>query len=761
MDTVAFLTLLKQQPFYRDQICHLEEIPPRTAEYGQLEFPLNPTLAECLKKRKLDKLYRHQADAINLISKGLNVIVATSSASGKSMCYNIPVMEAILAEPVSSAIYLFPTKALAQDQMSKLGRLFQPEILNTEDYDTYDGDTPKEERSRIRRRAKILLTNPDMLHLNILPNHAFWARLMRHLKYVVLDEAHAYRGIFGSHVSLVLRRLRRIARAYGSNPIFIIASATINNAEEHAVNLSGMSFATVEEDGAPKGGKDFIFWDPPIVDEKKGTRRSANIEAANIMGMLISRNVRSLCFTRTRRLTELVAAYTRDRLNKLKPGDVDRVKSYRAGYLANERRKIENEYSFGTLIGVIATNALELGVDIGDLDATVLTGYPGTIASTWQQAGRSGRRNTRSISFLIGTDNPLDQYIMNHPDFFFGHRFENALTNFQNSQVLKAHLLSAAWEIALSPDDVDYFGMGMMNAINSLAEEGLVKEKRSRYYLSPSVSYPAALINIRAVSGENFNLINAENGLLIETLDTGHAFTQAHEGAVYLHQGDTYVVTEFDLDSRISYAQPAQVEYYTQVKELTDLRIIGQSESKRVGPVNVFLGEVEVTTEIISYKRKAQLTDEILSEETLQLPKQHFRTVALWFDMPNKGFTRINTEGLDWPGALHAAEHAEIGLLPLFAMCDRNDIGGLSTPLHPDTGKAQIFIYDAYPGGVGISRKGFSEITNLWWATLKLIKGCLCEDGCPSCIQSPKCGNNNKPLDKKGAAILLEQLLSN
>jgi len=759
-DIKATLDLLQRQSFYRGQICHAADLPPRQADFGHLENPLSPVLEDCLKRRGLGHLYCHQTKAVDLARCGKNVMVATSSASGKSLCYNIAVMEAIIADTAGTAIYLFPTKALAQDQMGKLTSCFVPDILKNEHVATYDGDTPQAERAHIRRRARIILTNPDMLHVNILPSHHNWYRVIRNLKYVVVDEAHAYRGIFGSHVALVLRRLRRLARSYGSDPNFILTSATIQNAAEHARNLTGCDFEVVDNDGSPTGGRDFIFWNPPINDDVHSSRRSANIESADVTGFLIGQGVRCLCFTRTRRLAELVAGYVRNWLKKTNPALVERVKSYRAGYLPAERRKIEQGLFSGKLVGVVTTSAMELGVDIGDLGATVLAGYPGTIASAWQQAGRSGRRNARSLSFLIGLDNPLDQFLMNNPDFFFGHSFEHAMINAQNPYVRRAHLLCAAWELALSPDDERYFGTDLAGSLAELTAEGLLKERRGRYFLSPSLAFPAGDVGIRSASGESFCLINAENGTLVETIDSSHAFMQAHLGAVYLHQGESYVVNDFDLQNRTIRAQAQDVGYYTQVKDLTDLRVISVLRRQARGGVNIYLGEVEVKTEIVGYKRKAQLTDEVLSEEELELPARHFSTVALWFDLPEAATARINKEGLDWSGALHAAEHAEIGLLPLFAMCDRNDIGGLSTPLHPDTGRAQIFIYDAYPGGVGIAEKGFDLIGELWQATLNVIKGCLCREGCPSCIQSPKCGNNNKPLDKRAAAILLEMLLN-
>ncbi len=759
MDTAAVISDLKAQSFYSGQICHIESLPPRAARYGRLAKPLHPVLQACLERHHLGRFYTHQAEAVNHILEGEHVMVATSSASGKSLCYNTAVMQAILTEPGATALYLFPTKALAQDQLGKLRALFEPDILTCDQYATYDGDTPSRERALIRRKAKVVLSNPDMLHVSLMPNHATWGRFFRHLRYVVVDEAHIYRGVFGTHVSFVLRRLRRLCAAYGSHPQFILASATLDNPAEHAERLTGLPFAVVADDGSPKGGKDFVFWNPPVTDPARGSRRSANIEAANITSELVSVDIRTLCFTRTRRLAELVANYVRDRLRQVSRPRAEKVKSYRAGYLPAERREIERELFTGKLTGVVATTALELGVDVGDLDATVLTGYPGTIASTWQQAGRSGRREGRSLSFLVGLDNPLDQYVLAHPDFLFGHGFEHALVNTHNPYILHAQLLCAAWELALSQADTAYFGETMGQEITALVDEGRLRARKGRYYLAPSLAYPAGGVNIRAASGEHFALVDTATGALLETLEMSHALLQAHPGAIYLHQGETYLVSQFNLKSRVIQAAPAEVNYYTQVKDMTDIRILHMQDEKAWGGARIYLGEVEVTTEVVSFRKKAQLTEEILGEEPLDLPAQRFRTVALWFDMPDGIEASINREGLDWPGTLHAAEHAEIGLLPLFAMCDRNDIGGISTPLHPDTGRAQIFIYDAYPGGVGIAEKGFDLICQLWQATLQAVTACPCQEGCPGCIQSPKCGNNNRPLDKQGAARLLQALL--
>ena len=761
MDTSAFLSYLVSQPSYYGQIAHIEHIRPRDAQFAKLEKPLFPALDDCLNNRKLLPLYTHQAQAVNQSREGKNVIVVTSSASGKTLCYNIPVLQTLLTQSDGRALYLFPTKALAQDQLRSLREDFCPDLFKPTDFDTFDGDTPQSDRGEIRKNARIILSNPDMLHIGILPNHQQWSRFLRSLKYVVIDEAHTYRGVFGSHLAGVLRRLRRLCRLYGSEPQLILASATIANPRELAEDLTGLPFVVVDNDGAPHGGKDFVFWNPPLIDDGKTARRSANYEATNLFTELLLQDIRSLTFARTRRLTELIYTYTRDKLRSMKETALaKRIKPYRAGYLAEDRRQIEHDLFSGELLGVVATNALELGIDIGDLEATILTGYPGSIASTWQQAGRSGRGREQSLSFLVGVDNPLDQYLMRHPEFFFQKNFENALVNPDNPYILRAHLLCAAWEMPLSETDEKYFGSALIKERDELSARGVLKERRNKWYLSASISYPAQDINIRSTSGENYALIDTSTGTLLETVESGIAFFFIHPGAIYLHQGETYLVNKLDLATHTAYCEPKQTDYYTQDKDITDIHILKILRSRNTANVKVYLGEVEVTTTVLGYKRMAQLTNEVLGEENLDLPPQTIQTVALWFDLPEKTMAQINKEQLDLAGGLHAAEHASISILPLFALCDRNDIGGVSTIFHADTGKAQIFIYDGHPGGVGIAEKGFELIEQLWQVTLDTIKECPCEEGCPSCIQSPKCGNNNQPLDKKAAQMLLKGLLT-
>ncbi len=756
---MTFLHHLKAPCTYAGQFAHDEPISPGQATYAELDKPLTGELRDCLSKQGLLPLYAHQAKAVNETSQGNNVMVATSSASGKTLCYNIAVLEALLTEGGSCALYLFPTKALAQDQLRGLHQLFCPGLLQVEEFATFDGDTPRAERSEVRKRARIVLTNPDMLHIGILPNHQLWSRLLRNLRYVVIDEAHIYRGVFGSHVAGVLRRLRRLCNLYGSTPQFICCSATIANPGEHAEKLVGLPFEVVDNDGSPHGGKDFVFWNPPIIDEAKSVRRSANSEVTNIFTELVIRGIRTLTFARTRRLTELIYVYSKRRLAEVSPRQSEQIKPYRAGYLPQERRQIEQELFDGQLLGVVATTALELGIDIGDLEATVLAGYPGSIASTWQQAGRSGRSQDESISFLVALDNPLDQYFMRHPDSFFQKNFENALVNPANPYILRAHLLCAAWEWPLNIDDEKIFGSALTQERKVLEEQGILRERLQKWYLSPSIAHPAQAINIRSTTGQNFTIVDTSTDSLLETVEASVAFFQIHPGAIYLHQGEPYLVTELDLSNRTAYVVPTTANYYTQTKDLTDLHIMKVSHDKSFGQVKVYRGEVHVTTTVVGFKKKAQFTEEVIGEEPLDLPPQSFSTVALWFDLPPRVVAQLVESELDFAGGLHAAEHAAISILPLFALCDRNDIGGVSTPLHPDTGRAQIFIYDAYPGGIGIAEKGFDMILELWQATLKAITECPCQEGCPSCIQSPKCGNNNKPLDKKAAQILLEGLL--
>ncbi|HID85856.1 MAG TPA: DUF1998 domain-containing protein, partial [Anaerolineae bacterium] len=686
-------------------------------------------------------------------------------------------------------LYLFPTKALAQDQLRSLRQLTRGGLREVR-FGTYDGDTPRSARNRLRRSAAIILTNPDMLHLGILPNHTLWANFLANLKFVVLDEAHVYRGVFGSQVACVLRRLRRLCRFYGSDPQFICCSATIANPAEHVERLTGVAPIVVDDDGSPRGAKEFVLWNPPFVDRARTARRSANSEATTLFTELVRCGLRNITFTRARKVAELILLYAQEVLRKEAPECLPLVASYRAGYLPEERRRIERELFEGRLLGVTATSALELGIDIGDLDATVLVGYPGTIASTWQQAGRAGRGVRESLSILIGLDNPLDQYFMRHPEELFGRphdneparpgeedrpavarrragSLENALIDPDNVYILEKHLPCAAYELPLTNRDEALFGPGFVEAMIALERRGILEYRNERWYYR-GLDYPAQKVSIRSISSSNFALLDESQGYTtLEEIEATSVFFRAHPGAIYLHQGETYLITRLDLGTQTVYARPVDVNYYTEPREINDVRIVRSLETREYPTTRAYFGQVRVTTQVIGYRKKQQFTETVLAEEYLDLPPTSYETMALWFDIPPRIVEEVRRRRLDLHGGLHAAEHAAIAVLPLFAMCDRWDIGGLSTPAlrqaqdtaHVDTGRPQIFIYDAFPGGVGIAEKGFELLTELWRTTLRAVEECPCEAGCPSCIQSPKCGNNNEPLDKEAAVVILKGLL--
>jgi len=758
MDPSRFVKYLQKQPFYRGQIAHVEHIPPRQARYGQLSRPLPPPLQGALARLGIERLYTHQVQAIEAARADRNVMVTTATASGKTLCYNIPVLEACLSDPRTRALYLYPTKALAQDQLRALRELTSKEMPYIR-CATYDGDTPRHQRSRLRREATIILSNPDMLHLGILPNHTLWASFFRNLRFVVLDEAHVYRGIFGSHVGCVLRRLHRICALYGSNPQFIACSATIANPGQLLERLADVEAVVVSDDGSPQGAREFVLWNPPFVDRARTARRSANAEAALLLSELVRNEMRTLCFAKARKVAELILIYARRALEQVAPALAGRIKSYRAGYLPEERRRIERELFRGELLGVTATSALELGVDVGSLDATMLVGYPGTIASLWQRAGRAGRGRRKALSILIGLDNPLDQYFMRHPEDLFGRPHEHALLDPGNIYVLEQHLPCAAYELPLTEEDEILFGPHFEEALANLERRGELEYRGGRWYCRGH-AYPAERVSLRSISGGRVALLDESRGYqMLEEIEATTAPFRVHPGAIYLHQGESYLVTALDMNMGIAYLRPVEVDYYTEPREINDVAIVRSLRHRAVGRVNAYLGEVRVTQQVIGFRRKQQFSEAVLSVEDLDLPPQSYQTIGLWWEIPREVVRAVLSRGRDLAGGLHAVEHASIAMMPLFAMCDRWDIGGLSTPYHPDTGGPLVFIYDAFPGGAGLTEKGFELLSELWQATLRTVRECPCQDGCPSCIQSPKCGNNNEPLDKQAAVIILEELL--
>jgi DEAD/DEAH box helicase domain-containing protein len=712
---------------------------------------LHPALREGLEAAGIDSLWSHQADALEAAMRG-HTIVTTGTASGKSLAFNLPVLHTLAADPSARALYLYPTKALAQDQARKLGELGGRFLRHA----IYDGDTPREERLAIRRRSNLILTNPDMLHVGVLPNHRGWGDVLANLAWVVVDEAHVYRGVFGSHVANVLRRLRRLARAYGTEPRFVLTSATIANPVDLAGRLTGLEFKLVDRDGAPRAERRIAMWNPPLVDERSGKRASALSEAAGLLADLVQREVRTICFLKSRRGVELIQRFARLRLEDAGRADLAaRVAPYRAGYTPAQRRELERRLTEGELLAVTATDALELGIDIGELDAALCVTFPGTVASLRQMWGRAGRREAGLAMYVAGED-ALDQFFCRHPDEFLERPVESAILDHESEEIHLAHLRAAAYELPLSGEDADVFGEPWEEHARRLVKLGQLRERGGRY-LPRGPGYPAADIALRSASPDSVAIVEADSGELIGTVEAARSHSAVHPGAVYLHMGSAFEVEELDLRGRHAIVRSFSGDWYTQPKKESETFIERVHERRETGGVALSFGVVSVTEQVVAYQKKRVADHEVLDLLTVDLPEQEFVTQALWYELPEAFL------GDDFPldvlqGSLHAAEHGQIAVLPLIAMCDRWDIGGLSTAFHHQTGRPTIFIYDGHPGGVGLTRVGFERFERLVSDALRLITECPCRDGCPSCVQSPKCGNLNEPLNKRGAVELLSRM---
>jgi DEAD/DEAH box helicase domain-containing protein len=736
-----------------ERLVHESRRRAQSAATEPLPADLDPAVAEALQAGGVDALYVHQAEAWERAADG-PVIVTTGTASGKSLCFNLPTLDVLHRDRHARALYLYPTKALAQDQARALHALGLPGIRPA----IYDGDTPRGERAGIRRRANVVLTNPDMLHVGILPNHPAWGDVLANLAVVVVDEAHVYRGVFGSHVANVLRRLRRLAAVYGTVPRFLLASATVANPLELAEALSGLEdFALVERDGSPQAERRIAMWNPPLLDEALGVRGSPLREAAELLVGLVKRGSRTICFMKSRKAVELIA---RDAAAALRedgePDLAERVAPYRAGYTPAQRRELERRLVDGDLLGVVATDALELGIDIGALDAAISVTFPGTVASLRQQWGRAGRRG-RGLAVYVAGEDALDQFFCRHPDEFLDRPVEAAILDHESEDIHLQHLLCAAHEGPLDEADAEFLGPRWLGYAERLQREGQLVQRRGAFALRHPEDYPAARVSLRSASGDSFAVVDVDSGEVLGTVEAARAFSTAHEGAVYLHLGRSYVVRGLDLEGRAAFVEAFSGDYYTQPKResSTDIaRLLGRRMSLGV---TLSFGAVAVTEQVIGYQRKRLVDHEVLDFNALDLPETTFATQALWYELPDELASDIPLDAL--LGSLHAAEHSQIAVLPLLAMCDRWDIGGLSTNLHPQTGTATIFIYDGHPGGVGISRRGFEVFERLVGDAHRLIAECPCRSGCPSCVQSPKCGNLNEPLSKRGARELMAQML--
>jgi DEAD/DEAH box helicase domain-containing protein len=717
---------------------------------------LHPDLIAALRGRGIEQLWSHQAEALRAAWDG-PTIVTTGTASGKSLCFNLPALDVLSRDARARALYLYPAKALAQDQARALHALGVPRARPA----IYDGDTPREQRAAIRRRANLILTNPDMLHLGILPNHPAWGDFLANLAVVVVDEAHVYRGVFGSHVANVLRRLRRVAEYYGTAPRFLLASATIANPAELAERLTGLDgVAVIDRDGSPGERRTIAMWNPPVVDEATAARRSPLAEAADLLAELVEQGARTIVFMKSRKAVELIARFARFALEDRGRGELaERIAPYRAGYTAQQRRELEHRLVSGELLGVVSTDALELGIDIGALDAAVCVTFPGTVASLRQMWGRAGRRG-RGLAVYVAGEDALDQFFCRHPDEFLDRPVEAAILDHANEQIYAAHLLCAAHEGPLEPADAHTLGPGWRAMAETLVAAGDLRERPGGTFVPRRPEeFPAAAVSLRSAGRDAVAVVEVESGELLGTVDGGRAPTTVHEGAVYLHGGRSFEVGALDLEGRRALVRPFAGDWYTQPKRETDTRIERVLERRCALGVELFFGTVVVSDQVLAYQRRRLADHEAIDLVMLDLPRTAFATQALWYEL------RPPLVGDDAPldallGSLHAAEHSQIAVLPLLAMCDRWDIGGLSTNLHPQTGVATIFIYDGHPGGIGIARRGFAEFETLVADAHRLVGECPCEAGCPSCVQSPKCGNLNEPLSKPGCLELMARMLA-
>ncbi len=734
-----------------DRLVHETVQRPRAPRLAPIPDELNPQLKAALQRTGITALYAHQSAALHSAFER-STIVTTGTASGKSLCFQLPTLEVLAQDRLARALYLYPTKALAQDQARALNAFGLPKLVKPA---IYDGDTPRQQRAAIRKSSNIVLTNPDMLHVGILPHHSAWADMLANLAFVVVDEAHVYRGVFGSHVANVLRRLRRVAAIHGTAPRLLLASATIANPVALAEGLTGLTdFALIDDDSAPRPSRQVAMWNPPLLDEELGVRGSVLYEAAEVFTDLITSGARTICFMKSRKGVELILRHARDRLD---PELRELISPYRAGYTPAQRQDIQRRLSAGELIGVVTTDALELGIDIGELDAAICVTFPGTVASLKQMWGRAGRRG-RGLAVYIAGEDALDQFFCRHPDEFIDRAVEAAIIDPESPEIYGEHLLCAAHEAPLSLPDGEFLGPIWRERAETLAQAGFLRERATGFVPIRADDYPAARVALRSGSADSFILIDAASGEVFGTIEAGRAYSTIHEGAIYMHLGRSYLVRMLDLAGRRALLEPFDGNYFTQTKRESMTYIERMQAQRSTLGVTLFFGEVVYSETVLGYQRKGLQDHEVIDFHSLDLPTVEFPTRALWYELDELiGSEPFPADQL--LGALHALEHGQIAVLPLIAMCDRWDIGGLSTNAHPQTGVPTIFIYDGHPGGVGLTRRGYDQFERLVADARALIGECPCRSGCPSCVQSPKCGNLNEPLSKRGALELLRRLV--
>lgn len=771
------IELIKEIGCKFDSITAIKHIPAQPARFSEYPPEVNPKLKKALQEKGYHSLYSHQRQAWDLISERKNVVVVTPTASGKTLCYNLPVLDAIIKDPASRAMYLFPTKALSQDQRAELDEITA--LLSEEiGIFTYDGDTPQDARKAIRTRGHIVLTNPDMLHSGILPHHTKWIRLFENLKFIVIDEVHNYRGVFGSHLANVLRRLKRICRFYGSKPQFILCSATIANPLELSEKMTEEPMTLIDDNGAPRGEKYFIFYNPPLVNEVLGIRRSYVNEARRLATVFLKNNLQTIVFAQSRLITEVLLTYLKDDIEK----DVTKeglIRGYRGGYLPLKRREIEKGLRNGDILGVVSTNALELGIDIGSLDVAVLAGYPGTIASTWQRAGRAGRKTGKSAAVLVSTSSPLDQFIINNPDYFFSKPPEMGLINPNNLSILVNHVECAAFELPF--EDGENFGRADISEILSFLEEDkLLHHSKNRWFWT-SDAYPADAISLRSISSDNFVVVETtKETKAIAEVDFSSALTTLHPKAIYICEGEQYFVEKLDFEQRKAYVKKTDVDYFTDAIDYTKIKILDVFEAKNLDAFRLSHGEVHVATQVVGFKKIKFQTMENVGAGDLTLPQNEMHTSAFWVTIPSTILQTIPYPALERVNGLFGLAYLLHHVSPLFLMCDFRDIGvsvgdnstGESIPprelparlrsaedispvMDPDF-EPNIYIYDNFPGGVGLSPSLYALEYDLLRHALKTIESCPCREGCPSCVGATTESGSSA---KKVAREIIKRLL--
>lgn len=753
-----------------ESLTHVRVLPSREARQADWPQWVTQEIPEAYAARGVERPFTHQVQAADAAHAGLHTIVATGTASGKSLAYLTPVLDAVIRGGLTpdgsrtagrgeaTALYLAPTKALAADQLMSMLGLRLPGVRAA----TFDGDTPREERRWVREHANVILTNPDMLHFGVLPQHSRWAGFLRRLRYVVVDEAHGYRGVFGSHVAVLIRRLRRVAASYGAHPVFIGASATSAEPAHSFGRLIGDTAVEVLDDASARGERTVALWEPPLTEARGENgapqRRTVIAETSDLLSHLVSAHVRTLAFIRSRRGAEAISTTAQRLVGEVDASLPHRIAAYRSGYLPQERRELEGALRSGELLGVASTSALELGIDVDALDAVLVAGWPGTRASFFQQIGRAGRSGQDSLAAFVAADDPLDTYLVHHPEAVFDAGVEATVFDPDNPYVLGPHLCAAAAELPLRPEDLELFGPGAPALVTDLVQRGMLRRRPAGWFWThPESAHD--LVDLRSAGGGPVTVVDVEDGTMLGTMDSPQTHYQAHTGAIYVHQGTTYLVEELDEAEHCVLVSRTRPEYYTQARDITSVQVLDVARRETWGEIEVCFGDVLVTTQVVSFQRKALVSNEVLGEEPLELEPRELFTKAVWFVIPEP---RLHAAGIDaesMPGSLHAAEHASIGMLPLVAASDRWDIGGVSTALHADTGMPTIFVYDGHPGGAGFAERAHAVAPHWLRATMDAILSCECEAGCPSCVQSPKCGNRNHPLDKAGAVRLLGEIL--